>query len=139
MDKNAKVAVVIHGNDQVIMAPHLTDAQVASNVFMCSSNVDPYKLIATYRSPDSKEQENLAYLMAMPQIGRDRILYLSQRLERSEEMLREAADKLHVLGCNFGVGSPERVCAEERVERIMTLLKMPKTVPSVEPELYKRK
>jgi len=82
------VSAIIHGEERSIMAPDMTDAQVASGVFMCTSGLDMVTVIMASRMQDETKKTEMAFQLAMPQIGRDRILHLSQRVERLTEALK---------------------------------------------------
>ena len=114
---------IIHGSKRDIMAPHLTDAQVESGVFMCTPGVNPSELIKQMTSGTPEEKRNISFAMAMPQIGRDRLLYLSQKVERLEALLKRVN----------GDAPPMDLITD-----ITNELLSPTTVPSVEPELMKR-
>lgn len=116
--------VVVHGQVRELRATELTDAQVASSVFMCNSGVNPHELLNAHTHGTKQKFDSLALQMAMPEIGRDRILYLSQRLERAEALLKKLATYEA-----YGVHHDE----------LNAFLAEHKTVPSVEPDLMKRK
>lgn len=118
-------SAIIHGEQRAILGADLTDAQVASSVFMCSSGVDPLQLLNSAKKSQD-EQLNLAYQMAMPHIGRDRILHLSQRLELAEMLLKRAA-------------AHEQVEFGKLGEEIRNFLSKATTKPSVEPNVMLRK
>lgn len=118
-----KPTAVIHGQVTNILAANLTDAQVASGVFMCGSSVNPNDLLDKMLKGTPKDKEDISHALAMPQIGRDRILYLSQKVERLESLLKRIT-----------VEAPEPALIDD----ITAELLRPGTVPSIEPELMKR-
>jgi hypothetical protein len=91
---------------------------------MCNSGVDVHALLRAHNTGNKAEATKLAIQMSMPEIGRDRILYLSQRLERAEALLKKLATYEA-----YGVHADE----------LNAFLTEPKTAPSVEPDLLKRK
>jgi hypothetical protein len=129
-------SAIIHGEQRAILGADLTDAQVASGVFMCSSGVDPLQLLNSAKKSDD-EQLKLAYQMAMPQIGRDRMLHLSQRLERLTEALQ------NMMGLFDNAVYRQRLADDtmyaEAIKLARAELAVAATKPSVEPDVLMRK
>lgn len=109
---------IIHGTEREIMCPELNDAQVASTVFM-HTTVSHGTLMASLKPGASTE---LRVALGIPQIARDRILYLSQQLEQAISHLRHVT-QLHSTADTY---EAELFVAQSR------------TAPSAEPDVMKR-
>lgn len=120
-----KPTAVIHGVVRNILAPDLKDALIASVVYgNLSSSVSPLTVINAHRSKDQAEMDRVAMILAMPEIARDRILHLSQRLEQAEALLKKVVGPDSIAGLS---------------SEIEKFLAAPKTEPSEEPDIWKRK
>lgn len=126
MNKDQIPEVVIHGRVNPLMASQLTDAQVASMVYMHTS-ISPGLLESLLKDSykGTTVSEDIALVMGISQIARDRILYLSQRLEQAEALLRQ-----------FTGDSKGELT--ENLEETTAFLALPRTIPSIEPDLMKR-
>lgn len=112
--------VVIHGKVRELSAPDFTDAQIASGVFMHTSPTYA-GVMRTLKAPHGSIE---GIIGALPSVARDRILYLSQRLERAEALIEMMQ------------GAAESEMGE--LEDVRKFLAEPKTKPSLTENLYER-
>ena len=118
---------IIHGEKREILGTYLNDAEVASCVYMyTTSNVNPRSILL--REKELSEGEKVSF--ALPEIARDRILALSQRLERAEALLKQYNET----SVNYNLKYYFKYLDADAIK----FLQEPKTVPSSEPDVMKR-
>lgn len=123
----SKVTAIIHGQPREIMGAELTDAQVASGVFMHTSPT----MDSILRLRGEGTTRGQALLASMSEVARDRILYLSQQLEAATGHLRNALSEMDREDFTSEA-------AQKQIEEADAFLDLPRTVPSVELDVMKR-